>query len=111
MRIEFATKKMQKACGSDKAMRKEWGDQLARKLRQRLSEFGSFDSLADASLLPTMRCHELSGNRSGQFAVDLIHPRRLTFRPGHDPLPTKTDGGLDWSKVTVIVMVEVIDYH
>lgn len=111
MKIEFESKKMQKACSSDKQMRKEWGDQMARKLRQRLNELESFDSLADALHLPSMRCHELSGDRSGQLAVDLVHPHRLIFRPGHDPLPTKADGGLDWTKVNVIVVVEVVDYH
>lgn len=84
---------------------------MARKLRQRLAELEGLDVLADASMLPALRCHELTGNRKGQLAIDLVHPNRLIFRPGHDPLPTKADGGLDWSKVTDIVVIEVVDYH
>lgn len=68
-------------------------------------------TLEDMRLIPAARCHELSGKRAGQLAVDLDHPRRLVFRPNHDPVPTKPDGGLDWSAVTSIVIVEIVDYH
>lgn len=111
MNIYFASKGMRKACSSDKSMRKEWGDLLARRLRLRLTQLEGFDTLADAALMPSTRCHELTGGREGQLAIDLIHPHRLTFRPSHDPLPTKADGGLDWMKVTEIVVIEVVDYH
>jgi len=111
MEIEFATKKMQKASSSDKQMRKEWGEQMARKLKQRLAELEAADSLADIAKLPAVRCHELKADRRGQLAIDLIHPHRLLFRPNHNPLPLKTDGGLDWGAVTGIVIIEVVDYH
>ena len=111
MRIEFASKKMQKVCSSDKLMRKEWGEPVARKLQQRLAELDSFDTLSDAGQLPQIRCHELTGNRKGELAIDLVHPHRLIFRPSHEPLPTKADGGLDWKQVKAIVIVEVVDYH
>ncbi|MPN55125.1 hypothetical protein SDC9_202804 [bioreactor metagenome] len=31
--------------------------------------------------------------------------------PKHDPVPTLPSGGLDWSRVTEILILEVIDYH
>ena len=111
MNIYFESKGMQKACSSEKLMRKEWGEQLARKLRLRLTQLEGFNTLADAVLVPSIRCHELAGGRKGQLAIDLIHPYRLTFRPRHIPLPTKADGGLDRTKVTDIVVIEVVDYH
>jgi proteic killer suppression protein len=57
------------------------------------------------------RCHELKGDRGGQLSLDLDGPYRLIFRPGHDPIPAKGDGGLDWAQVTDIVMLEVVDTH
>ena len=48
---------------------------------------------------PPERRHELSGNRKGQFAVDLKHPQRLIFEPNHNPLPRRADGGLDLKKI------------
>ena len=68
-------------------------------------------NLSDVPATPPMRLHQLTGNREGQFAVDLAHPYRLIFAPNHKPLPTKEDGGLDRGKVTAIVILEVVDYH
>jgi plasmid maintenance system killer protein len=111
MVIRFATSKMARACSTDRLMRTQWGDPIARKLQQRLTELEVFDSLADATSLPAIRCHEMTGDRKGQIAVDLVHPHRLLFRPDHDPLPAKPDGGLDWTQVTAVVVIEVVDYH
>ena len=57
------------------------------------------------------RRHELSENHKGMFAIDLNHPYRLVFRPNHDPVPLKKDGGIDLESVTAIVIVGVEDYH
>jgi proteic killer suppression protein len=61
--------------------------------------------------IPAARCHELKQDRKGQLAVDLVHPQRLVFLPDHDPVPAKDDGGLDWTKVTQILVIEITDYH
>ena len=111
MKVSFASRKMQKACSSEKESRREWGRDIARKLQQRLMEFTAAETLADISHLPPARCHELSGDRAGVLSVDVAHPYRLIFVPDHDPVPTKTDGGLDWSKVIKIVVLEVCDTH
>lgn len=43
------------------------------------------------------RCHELHSDRAGQLSLDLDGPYRLIFEPADDPIPTKPDGGLEWS--------------
>ncbi len=58
-----------------------------------------------------MRCHELTGDRGGQLSIDLDHPYRLIFIPDHDPIPTRTEGGLDWNRVTRILILEIADTH
>lgn len=66
------------------------------------------------SMVPTTkpeRRHQLEGGRAGQYAVDLVHPHRLVFKPNHDPLPRKEVGGIDTDQVTAITVIEVIDYH
>jgi proteic killer suppression protein len=35
----------------------------------------------------------------------------MIFEPGHHPIPTKEDGGMDWNQITIIEIQEVIDYH
>jgi proteic killer suppression protein len=57
------------------------------------------------------RCHQLTGDRPGQFAVDLRKQYRLVFEPDHDPVPMNTSGGIDWRAVSRIVIMEVVDYH
>lgn len=80
-------------------------------LRTRLDELDAADTLEQMRHIPQANCHELSQNRKGQIAVNLAHPYRLIFRPGNDPIPTKSDGGLDWTKVNVIEVSEISDYH
>ena len=78
---------------------------------QRLNELAAADSLRDISHLPPPRLHELSGNRAGQFSVDLDHPYRLLFIPAHDPVPVLENGGIDKSQVTEVEIIGIVDTH
>ena len=60
---------------------------------------------------PPERRHQLTGNRRGQYAVDLFGQYRLIFAPDHDPIPLDQDGGIDIDQVTAIVIIDVLDYH
>lgn len=110
MEISFNSRKLHKACSQQAAMQKAYG-QLATKLRQRLMELYAATTLAEISHLPPPRCHELEGQRAGQFAVDLDGNNRLIFAPDHDPVPRKDDGGIDLAQVTEITILEITDYH
>lgn len=101
---------MHKACSQRATMQKTYG-KLASRLRQRLMELYAAETLADISHLPPARCHALTGNRAGQFAVDLGSNYRLIFRPDHAPVPRRDDGGIDLSQVTEICILEIADYH
>ena len=111
MELYYQNRAMQKACTSEKEMKRKWGQVTAKVLKRRLGELENAPILEDMRRLPAANCHELSGDREGQLAVDLDQPRRLVFRPNHDPIPLKPDGGLDWSAVTSVVIQEVVDYH
>ncbi len=87
------------------------GAKRARRLQQRMMELKAAISLDDISRLPPARCHELTGNRKGQLSVDLEHPYRLLFIPANNPLPETKNGGLDWSGVTEIEIIGVVDTH
>jgi len=111
MEVVFANRKLQKLCSDAKRMKADLGVACAQKLQQRLAELSAVDRLEDLRLLPSPRCHELSGDRAGQLAVDLKHPQRLIFQPDDHPVPRKADGGLDWSLVTRVLILEIVDYH
>jgi len=57
------------------------------------------------------RCHALSSNRAGQFAVHLWGQYRLVFYPDHDPVPRTPEGEIDLANITKITIAEVVDYH
>jgi plasmid maintenance system killer protein len=106
----FATRKIEKRLATPEARQREYGPDAAKALRVRLA------NLEDAANLDVMRalpgnCHELTGDRKGQFAVDLTKGTRLVFEPATNPVPRTQDDGLDWHRVTAIRILEVTDYH
>jgi plasmid maintenance system killer protein len=91
-------------------MAKSYG-QLARKLNQRLQDLAEVENLAVMRSIPAARCHELTGDRKGELAVNVSPNYRLIFEPLHDPIPKKDDGGLNWEEVTKIQINGIEDYH
>jgi proteic killer suppression protein len=110
MDIRFDSTKLAKVCNSEAKLRSEYGPAVARKIRQRLSELAAAVTLDVMRSLPG-HCHELKQNLKGLLAVSLIGADRLAFRPDHEPPPMLESGGLDWSKVTKIVVVGIGNYH
>ena len=111
MYIEYRTKKLKKCCLEFKEAQKAYGLKKAKKLMQRINEIKAAPTLGDLNKLPPTRCHKLTGNRSGQFAVYLEHPFRLIFEPIGEHDEIYIEGVLDLEKVTKIKILEVGDYH
>ena len=55
--------------------------------------------------------HELAGDREGQLASVLSEGYYLVIEPNHDPLPLNPDGSIDYSKVTAITVMGIVDAH
>ncbi|MBI4534744.1 MAG: system killer suppression protein [Ignavibacteriae bacterium] len=111
MDITFRNEKLAKIFNSEKSLMREYGTENAKKIKHRMAVLAVATCLDEVPVHPPDRRHELSGDRKGQFAVDLKHPQRLIFEPNHNPLPRRTDGGLDLRKISAITIVEVEDYH
>ncbi len=84
---------------------------MARVITLRMVVLGAAPNLSLVPITPPVRRHQLSGDRREQFAVDLVHPKRLLFEVNHDPVPRKVDGGINTEQVTAITILEVADYH
>lgn len=110
MDIVFRNSKFEKECNDQRLLGKKHGADRAKRIRRRLDDLRAASVLEDMRNLPG-RCHELIQNRAGQLALDLDHPHRLVFEPANDPIPTKPDSGLDWTKVTAVIIIGVEDYH
>jgi Plasmid maintenance system killer protein len=44
------------------------------------------------------RCHPLTGDRKGQYAMDLSHPYRLVFKVKQE-------------SIEIAEIIEIVDYH
>lgn len=109
MEIDFASAKHQKLLSDSSLLKKAYGAEGAKRITLRLQALAAARTLEDMRQLPG-RCHELTADRSGQFAVVLHQGFRLIFTP-NEPVPRKPDGGVDWAKVDAITILEITDYH
>jgi plasmid maintenance system killer protein len=110
LEISYKSRKLEKQLTDPKEMSKSFG-KLARKVNQRLKDLTDADNLAIMRTIPAARCHELSGDRKDELAVDVSGNYRMIFEPGNDPVPKKGDGGLNWEEVTKIQINKIEDYH
>ena len=111
MDIIITDRRLSKCANDNRKRVREYGKRQSDLIGVRLGELKAADNLEVMRALPRARCHELSGDRKGQLAVDLDYPFRLIFVPNHNPVPMKTDGGLNWSEVICIEVIEVVNYH
>lgn len=84
--------------------------QRAKLIRRRLDDLRAAPNLDAMRNLPG-RCHELKGDRESEISLDLDGSYRLILYPAHNPIPLKPDRGLDWKKVTAVLVREVVDTH
>jgi len=114
MDILFKRDKDRETANSESKLRKQFrgNERRANLIRARLDELADAENLEVMRHLPQASCHELKADRKGQLAVKLDHGFRLIFEPGPNPPPLKPDGGLDWSRVTPVLILELAEnYH
>lgn len=109
MELTFATARLQRLFESQRELRRAHGDRCAKKLMARMADLRAASTLAEFRHLPG-RCHELDGDRRGQLALELEGGKRLIFTPSGSEIH-RADGGLDWTLVEAVCVVEVVDYH
>ena len=110
MEITFKSKKLKRQLTQPKELNKSFG-QMAKKISQRIEEFKAAESLYILNKLPGTRCHEYSGDRKGEFSVNITGNYRIIFEPDHEPIPKKKDGGIDWNEIIKIKILYIEDPH
>lgn len=108
MEVRYKDKKIRDLCEKQAAAEKKLGAASARKLKVRLV---ALEAAARVTDLVAGNPHPLNGDRLGEFALDLAGGWRLVFAPAHDPCPTRPDGGIEWSQVTIVSIEYIGDYH
>lgn len=79
-------------------MSKRQREPSADKIHHRIDEIVAADTVEMMIQFHIGRCHPLTQNRKGQYAVDLIHPYRLVF---------EKNGG----EIQIAKILEIVDYH
>jgi toxin HigB-1 len=113
MEIRLACGEMAALYNSADEMRRRLGKVRAERLKQRLSELWAAETLEQFGCLPGSACHELNGQRTGQLAARLDGSWLLIFEPD-GLVPTKRGRSkqgrrLDWTGITSVVILEVVD--
>lgn len=110
MNLAYKTNKWEKSLTDPRAIQKTYGT-MAKRVAQRMAQLNAAGNLAELMTYPAANCHPLTGDRSGEWAVDLSGNYRLIFEINHDPIPVKDDGAVDAILVTDIRILETTDYH
>jgi plasmid maintenance system killer protein len=76
MEVRFKTKQLEELYLDSRRAQRELGE-VARKYVQRVNFLRAADRFTDIRALPALRCHQLKGARSGEWAIDLNRFYRL----------------------------------
>jgi len=96
--ITYNNKKIEKICTDEKVAERTYGSEMANKIQQRINEISAADTIEMMIQFHIGRCHPLTNNRKGQYAVDLVQPYRLIFEKIGDI-------------IQIANIVEIVDYH
>ncbi|HEY3744208.1 MAG TPA: type II toxin-antitoxin system RelE/ParE family toxin [Bryobacteraceae bacterium] len=113
MDLFISDKRLRKVVDDSGACRRQYGADMAKKLSLRMASLRAAESLVDfwPPKSGPERCHELKGERSGTFSVDLKQPYRLLFRPTGKPASEGADEQERWKSITSIDILAIEDTH
>lgn len=98
MEITYKNKNIMKVCTNASYAEKKYGSDMAEKIHQRIDEIDASETVEEMVQCHIGRCHYLTGNRKGQYAMDLIHPQRLIFEKRGN-------------EIQIVNVIEITDYH
>ena len=114
MEILVASNRLRAMLKDEAARKRRYGADMAKKLTLRLEALQAAESLADfwPPKSGPERCHELKGNRSGFFSIDLKQPFRLLFKAIEaESSVDRSDEEQRWQNITTIEIMSIEDTH
>ena len=109
MELTYKNDKLQDLCENpkfNKELVKKYGAEVAVKLPKRIKELKAFSSLNDVPTSPPYRRHKLTGDRDGQFAININGQYRLIFRQKENKIIIE-----DLRKIKEIEIMEVSKHY
>ena len=98
MDITYKNKKIEKVCTDAKISDRTYGNEMSEKIQMRIGEIEAAETVEEMIKYHIGRCHPLTNNRKGQYAVDLVHPSRLVFKKYGN-------------EIQVAHIMVIVDYH
>lgn len=96
--ITYKNKRLEKVCTNFSEATRKYGINIAEKIHLRINEISSAPNIELMIQHHIGRCHMLTGNREGQYSVDLAQPYRLIFI-------------VNGEEVQIAEIIEITDYH
>lgn len=109
MKVTYSNK-VKKKLSSASEIKKAYGT-MAKKVQARLDEIKASPNLKVLMQIPAANCHALSGNKNGEWALDISANYRMLFEISHDPVPKKDNGEIETIEVTDVKILDTTDYH
>lgn len=110
MEIDYSNNKLRKQLSDASEIKRAFGVN-AKKVMARIDDIMASPNLAVLMQIPAARCHQLTGDRKGEWALNISPNHRLIFEIAQDPIPIKEDGSVNTILVTEIRISGTEDYH
>lgn len=98
MQITYKNRRLERVCTDVSAAEKAYGREMADKISMRIGQISMADTIEQMIQHHIGRCHALTNNRKGQYAMDLVHPYRLILTKQGD-------------RIQIAHIIEIVDYH
>lgn len=109
MEISFESSMTEKLFGDDKKLLKEYGGEMAKRIRRRLDDLIAAPNLAEMYGLPG-RIRQYTESKPEMWSLDLVRLQRLLLMPT-EPVPRKEGNVVDRSAVTKITICRISDSY
>ncbi len=99
MEIVYKNKSIEKICNNPQKAQQKYGQDMTAKIFECMDYIRAADKVETLVQFHIGRCHALSQDRKGQYAMDLVNPFRLIFivnKNGDQQIAT---------------IIEIVDYH
>lgn len=109
MEVQFKSNKERDFYQDIKALRKDFGDIMAKLIVRRINELEAFDSIGQLMNMKIGKPHFLTGEYIHCIGLSLTGNYRLIVKPLYEE---NTDfSKLNLDKIFIVRVMEVIDYH
>jgi len=105
VKIQILDRKLKKVISDARKLTIEYGNRNARLIIQRYNELSNISDLGTMVKCKVGRCHSLTGNLKGKYALDLEHPLRMIIEPVFE------SESKDINEVVFVSIVKMEDYH